>query len=249
MNKVVLNDQADRDKIRNDLDQTFLVEAGAGSGKTAGLVDRMVALLAAGKCEPEKLAAVTFTRKAAGELKERFQAGLEKRLRYEEDPANMERLSEALEKIERVFTGTIHSFCSRVLRERPIEAGIAPDFQEVEEGLEEKMLSDLAWEEYVIAIGADEPQKLDELERLDLSIAVLKEAFRLINKYPDVEIKKLEISRPDFSRARMRWTAFASRLKICCRMMSPKLAGTICRSFRGVRLAGTNTLISMMIVT
>jgi len=211
MNKVVLNDQADRNKIRNELDQTFLVEAGAGSGKTAGLVDRMVALLAAGKCEPEKLAAVTFTRKAAGELKERFQAGLEKRLREEKDAAKRERLSEALEKIERVFTGTIHSFCSRVLRERPIEAGIAPDFQEVEEGLEEKMLSDLAWEEYVVAIGAGEPQKLDELEELDLSIAVLKEAFRLINNYSDVEIKKVKKSRPDFTQARIALDCFCKQ--------------------------------------
>ncbi len=202
MNKLVLNDQADRDKIRNDLDQTFLVEAGAGSGKTAGLVDRMVALLAAGKCEPEKLAAVTFTRKAAGELKERFQAGLEKRLQDEKDSEVRERLSAALEKIERIFTGTIHSFCSRLLRERPIEAGIAPDFQEVEEGLEEKILSDLAWEEYVVAIGAGDPQKLEELEKLDLSIADLKEAFRLINDYPDVEIKRVKKSRPDFSQAR-----------------------------------------------
>jgi len=87
MSRVKLKDQAARDKIKTCLDQSFLVEAGAGSGKTTGLVERMIALLAAGKCAPEKMAAVTFTRKAAGELKERFQVELEERWRKEKRPA------------------------------------------------------------------------------------------------------------------------------------------------------------------
>ncbi|MCK7479430.1 MAG: PD-(D/E)XK nuclease family protein [Candidatus Moduliflexus flocculans] len=62
-------DQPARDRIVRDLDTTFLVEAGAGSGKTKSLVDRMIALLATGRTEIGTLAAVTFTRKAAAQLR------------------------------------------------------------------------------------------------------------------------------------------------------------------------------------
>jgi len=54
-------DEAARKKIVLDLDKTFLVEAGAGSGKTKSLVDRMIALLKKGKCSIDTLTAVTFT--------------------------------------------------------------------------------------------------------------------------------------------------------------------------------------------
>ncbi len=211
MNKATLKDQADRDKISNSLDQTFLVEAGAGSGKTAGLVKRMVALLAEGRCEPQKMAAVTFTRKAAGELKERFQVGIEERRRQESDRQVRVRLTEALEKIERIFTGTIHAFCARLLRERPIEAGIAPDFTEIE-GLEEKMLEETAWEQYLVEVGANNPQLLDRLDELDLSHRDLQKAFQELNLYPDVEIVKQQTNKPDFNAARKELDLFLQKV-------------------------------------
>src|SRR4030067_2137239 len=73
-----LADAGARGKIVEELDRTFFVEAGAGSGKTKSLVDRMVALLKAGKCKIGEIAAVTFTRKAAAELRGRFQVELER---------------------------------------------------------------------------------------------------------------------------------------------------------------------------
>jgi ATP-dependent helicase/nuclease subunit A len=69
-----------RQAIVRELDVNLLVEAGAGSGKTTELVKRMLALLETGTAEISEIAAVTFTRKAAGELRERFQGGIEKRL-------------------------------------------------------------------------------------------------------------------------------------------------------------------------
>ncbi|HSA96224.1 MAG TPA: UvrD-helicase domain-containing protein, partial [Acidobacteriota bacterium] len=76
-----LTDQASRVRISRDLDTTFLVEAGAGSGKTKSLVDRMVALIAEGRATIQAMAAVTFTRKAAAHLRERFQVAIEQSLR------------------------------------------------------------------------------------------------------------------------------------------------------------------------
>src|SRR5436305_11436721 len=70
-------DQAQRERILRALDETLLVEAAAGTGKTTCLVGRMIALLREGKCSINTIAAVTFTRKAAAELRDRFHVGLE----------------------------------------------------------------------------------------------------------------------------------------------------------------------------
>ncbi|HBD99985.1 MAG TPA: hypothetical protein DC060_17525, partial [Gemmatimonadetes bacterium] len=123
-----------RARISDDLDTNLLVEAGAGSGKTTELVARMVALVASGVATVDEIAAVTFTRKAAAALRERFQMHLEERVgepsERDGDDLTRERLSTALDDIDRVFVGTIHAFCSRLLRERPLEVGLDPAFEE-----------------------------------------------------------------------------------------------------------------------
>ena len=62
-------DKITRDRIAQELDKNFIVEAAAGTGKTTSLVNRMVALVETRACRIDQLAAVTFTRKAAAELK------------------------------------------------------------------------------------------------------------------------------------------------------------------------------------
>ena len=62
------------------------------------------------------LAAVTFTRKAAAEMKARFQLEMERACRAETDSGRRERLAAGLREIERCFIGTIHSFCALLLR-------------------------------------------------------------------------------------------------------------------------------------
>ncbi len=76
-----LADGAAREVIREELGTNLLVEAGAGSGKTYMLAERMAAGVAKGTYQIEHMAAVTFTRKAASELRGRFHLALEKRLR------------------------------------------------------------------------------------------------------------------------------------------------------------------------
>src|SRR3546814_17403872 len=70
-------DEAARERIRTDLDTTLFVEAGAGSGKTTALVDRVVALVTTGTVELRHLAAITFTEKAGAELRARVRRQLE----------------------------------------------------------------------------------------------------------------------------------------------------------------------------
>src|SRR3954464_582986 len=131
MTKEIL-DQAARDKIKSQLKTNFLVEAGAGSGKTTSLVDRMVNLIHTGTAKIHEIVAITFTRKAADELKVRFQAKLEEAWKNEQDHDIEIRLGEALQNIERCFLGTVHAFCAKLLRERPIEANLDLTFKELE---------------------------------------------------------------------------------------------------------------------
>jgi ATP-dependent helicase/nuclease subunit A len=179
-------DQAARDRISGDLGTTFLVEAGAGSGKTKSLVDRMVALLATGRASIEALAAVTFTRKAAAELRGRFQVALERARLTEKDPRVRERLDAALTGLERAFIGTIHSFCARLLRERPIEAGIDPEFRELEDH-EDRILLERSWDEYQAHARLENEAALRGLDEAGLAPADLETAFRAIAGFPDVE--------------------------------------------------------------
>jgi ATP-dependent helicase/nuclease subunit A len=126
----VLADQGERDRIRTDLDTTLVVEAAAGTGKTSALVSRMVAAIAAGRARLDRIVAVTFTEAAAGELKLRLRTALERARRAPAcPPEQATRLGEALPQLEAARIGTIHAFCAELLRERPVEAGVDPQFQ------------------------------------------------------------------------------------------------------------------------
>lgn len=182
---IVPPDQKERDAIVKRLGTTMLVEASAGAGKTRSMVDRMIALLREGKCHIETLAAITFTRKAAAELRARFQVALEKAARETTGVAE-KRLIEALGHVERVFIGTIHSFCGRLLRERPVEAGIEPSFQELDEAVDARLRRD-AWNQYVAELIATGHPILGELEELGLQLAELAPAFHSYATYPDVD--------------------------------------------------------------
>ncbi|MEO5820238.1 MAG: UvrD-helicase domain-containing protein [Vicinamibacteraceae bacterium] len=126
-----LADAAERERIRTGLDETFAVEAAAGTGKTTVLVDRIVNVLASGRTTVERIAAVTFSEKAAGELKLRLRAELETRRQAATRAgatASAAALAAALANLEQAHVSTIHTFCADLLRERPVEARIDPRF-------------------------------------------------------------------------------------------------------------------------
>jgi ATP-dependent helicase/nuclease subunit A len=124
-----VSDADARLRIQTSLDESLIVEASAGTGKTTALVGRIVAVLENGRTTIDKIAAVTFTHKAAGELKLRLREELDK-VRQERSSTALEH---ALEHLEEASIGTIHSFCAQLLRERPVEACVDPAFQELSE--------------------------------------------------------------------------------------------------------------------
>ena len=131
-----LVDAAARERIRSSLDESLLVEAAAGTGKTSELVTRIVNVLATGAAEVGEILAVTFTEKAAGELKLRLREGLE-RARQAPPPegeaatgaAGPENVEHAIAHLEEAQVSTIHGFCADLLRERPVEARVDPRFE------------------------------------------------------------------------------------------------------------------------
>lgn len=198
-------DEDQRRRVRTELRTSFLVEAGAGSGKTTLLVDRMVALVESGEAEVARIAAVTFTRKAAAELRERFQVALERRYREAlPDPAEGERaarLRDAIDGIDRAFLGTIHAFCARLLRERPIEAGLDPEFQEAQEA-ETQLLQERFWTSFVERVIADSDPLVEELARAGLRVDQLRKAFDQMVENLDVEYPADPVAAPGPEEAR-----------------------------------------------
>lgn len=193
------DDHKYRQMIINDLEHSMLVEAGAGSGKTTSLVERMLALIANGKCTVDKMAAVTFTRKAAAELSGRFQMALEKTAGDEKDKQRRSNCKHALSNLELLFSGTIHSFCARLLRERPIEAGIDPDFKELEED-ENFILIEKCWPEYLEGLYMEDAPILEKITAIDLNPAALINTYKAILEHPEVDVVRKELERPDFIR-------------------------------------------------
>src|SRR3954471_10331135 len=112
------------------IDQSWVVVASAGTGKTTALVHRIVEVIAAGT-PVETIVAVTFTHAAAGNMKLRVRHELERRGALEADPEIRRRLASAARSLDRAFIGTIHAFCAQLLRRRPVEARVDPVFQEL----------------------------------------------------------------------------------------------------------------------
>ncbi|WP_129664631.1 UvrD-helicase domain-containing protein [Phytoactinopolyspora endophytica] len=131
---MTLTDEHVRNRISTDLSSGLFVEAGAGSGKTTVLVARIVALVASG-VPLRQIAAVTFTEKAATELRDRVRVELERA---------GERA--AVDELDGAAIGTLHSFARRVLTEHSIEAGVPPLFEVLDE-LSSRVAIDRRWDD------------------------------------------------------------------------------------------------------
>jgi ATP-dependent helicase/nuclease subunit A len=178
---IALSDQAARKRIIGDLGSNLGVEAGAGTGKTTVLVERVTNVLATGQTTVDELVVITFTEKAAAELSTRVRDALDKRASTS-DGDEHERVLTAAGDLYRCHIETIHSFAGALLRERPVEAGIDPLF-EVVDGLAGSLSFDAAYEAFQDELLSTRSPELDRALRRGLGLDELREACELINRY------------------------------------------------------------------
>lgn len=170
-----------------EADTNVVVRAAAGSGKTTSLVGRMVALIRSGAATVRDLAAITFTRKAAGEMSKRFFEDLQDaRDAVPPDSAEGRRLTTALRNVQHAFIGTVHAFCSRMLREHALAAGLPPDFAVGLEDEEEADLRQQAWHGYLNDLRTRAPDTLEQLHTLGVAPTDLDDTFDVLCRYPDL---------------------------------------------------------------
>src|SRR6476619_7323070 len=138
----------DQQKAAVDAHGTVFVAAGAGTGKTAVLVERFVRAVADDGLDVDSVLVITYTERAAGELRARIRAALIERGRPDL----------ALE-LDGAWVSTIHGFCRRLLGTHPLAAGIDPGFRV----LDEPQALVLQAEAFTSALGAfcaaDEPDR------------------------------------------------------------------------------------------
>ena len=202
-----LADASARERIRDDLDTSLMCLAGAGAGKTHALVERMVACIGEGKVDIAHMAAITFTRKAAGELRGRFFLALQQAAIDVADQREGEvvarqlaRLRDAVARVDQCAIGTIHAFCAQLLRERPIEAGLPPNFSEVEER-EELFLIRAAWDRFLQSLSAAGDPRLLAIEETGLTAEQFYQFYLDRCQFSDLELKPTHGPRPDLEPA------------------------------------------------
>ncbi len=145
-----------RDAVER-LEKDVLVTAGAGTGKTRTLVARYVQLLEEGKL-PRRVVAITFTEKAAREMRNRVRKAVSDRVESTGDAGEKRHWADLEAGMDAARIGTIHSLCSEILRAHPAEAGIDPRFDVIEEGIAAALKARAV--EDVLLMVLDEPDMI-----------------------------------------------------------------------------------------
>jgi ATP-dependent helicase/nuclease subunit A len=158
----------------------LLVRAGAGSGKTEVLARRFVALIAgdvegAQPLAPEQIAAITFTEKATYDMRERIARVLEQRAAKEPPGERLTHLVRARRLLPLAHISTIHAFCQRILAENPLEAGLAPGFEVIDEYETRAYRERVCEQALVDAVRGNDPGALHLMEARGMRGGIYRE--------------------------------------------------------------------------
>ena len=180
-----LVDQAARTEIGSTLNSSVFVEAGAGSGKTHEMVARICAMVDSG-VELRGLVAITFTEKAAGELRERIR----KNLAVGTDSALREL---ALDQLDTAPIGTIHSFALRLISGNPIAAGVPPLVKVVDE-MRSQIAFNQRWDAILKRLFHD--PELDKALQVLLGVGVSLDNMKNVARGLDANWDRLSSHQP-----------------------------------------------------
>jgi ATP-dependent exoDNAse (exonuclease V) beta subunit len=162
-------DADSRTRIEENLDENLFVEAGAGTGKTTALVKRIVNLIKNGRTVIGRLAAITFTEAAAAELRDKVRHGLEQAAAgAAADDTERGLCIEAWRGMDGASIQTLHSFAGALLREKPLEAGLPPNFS-ICDGIESDIRFEEKWQEWLQFLQ-ESPASADLLRLLNFGL-------------------------------------------------------------------------------
>jgi ATP-dependent helicase/nuclease subunit A len=158
------------------------VSAGAGTGKTAVLVERVVRSVTERGLDVDSILVITYTRRAAGELRTRIRAALAERGRHD-----------LARELDGAWISTIHGFCARLLKAYPLAAGLDPRFRELDEAQAAVLRSEAFGDALAEFCGGDDPQRLELLatygsDRLRRMLTSVYETLRAAGRELDLEV-------------------------------------------------------------
>lgn len=193
-----MNNTKEQNLAITTIDRNLAVNAGAGTGKTKVLTERYIYILEHGDLEEgkevESIVAITFTKKATQEMKERIREEIKRRfslggrwIRYYRD-------------MEKANISTIHSFCGNILRDNPLDAGVDPMFTVLDQDKADTLLEDTILEELIQSIEEDEKiYKLvkvfnrDNLDKVVFEIKAIYNKIRTVG-YSFEEVRDMTLS-------------------------------------------------------
>ncbi len=203
------------------IDANFLVEASAGTGKTHNLLERVLFLIEQARdFEMRKLAVITFTEKAAAQMRIRLRQRLEEQLSQrlgEGETAKAEKLETALAEFEQAEISTIHSFCGRLLKLRPVDAGLSPAF-EVMDDSESALLFEREWEKWLENISTLDPGFQRAVWLAGFALEQVKDKARELYQDRDLFVSALpgleqEAAKVDLATAERQIREFSAEVK------------------------------------
>jgi len=205
----VITDREQRRRAVEETNRSFIVEASAGTGKTSTLISRILHLvLRQGPFGPplrlSQVCAITFTEKAAGEMKIRLRQHFEEIAAFGSVAVSAaaggtpalpaERAREALRDLEVASISTFHAFAVSLLKERPIEAGLDPHFTALDEIRSELFFREV-WEPWISRALEERKPVLEKALRGGMSLAVLQELARTL-RLSGQAVRALECASP-----------------------------------------------------
>ncbi|HJB52881.1 MAG TPA: UvrD-helicase domain-containing protein [Candidatus Oscillibacter pullicola] len=188
--------------------KNWIVEAGAGAGKTYTIVQRIVQQLTTGYCAPEHMVAITFTNKATDELRDRVTRQLRKLRDQCQDAAERRRLDGLYHGVGKMHLSTIHSFCQTMLMEMPMQAGL---------DLEPRLLDEDETTAYYQKLFRRAYQANAELfaslEHRGIQAEILEKPFGVAIRHPEYEIPYDKKGSPAYQQAERMFISRSEELR------------------------------------
>ena len=225
-------DQEIRSAAATDLAACFFLEAGAGTGKTRILVDRVVEIIRRGSAEIQEVVVITFTEKAAGELRARVRDRLHERLEAAAEPERA-RYRAALRGLVSAHIETIHAFASSLLREFPLEAGVNPGFQQLDEVTSRVDFRD-QWDDWIWNLEGAHLAAVERCVRLGMTLDTVHEVAEILDRHRELRLSGSAARQPAAERVLRELQALCAegdQLAAACRGD----ADACLRSFRELR--------------